>query len=65
MKMLTIKDLSRDEELGHKAMDEVRGGLTAATTRSARFHTGMTVGEGIAESVAYTESLHAYLSNQS
>jgi hypothetical protein len=64
MKTLMIKDLSRDEELDRKTMAEVRGGLTVATTRSARFYPGMTEAQAIAQFVGYATSLHQYLSNQ-
>jgi hypothetical protein len=64
MKTLTIKDLSRDEALDGKVMAEVWGGLTAATTKSARYYPGMTESEAIAQFVGYGTSLHQYLSNQ-
>jgi hypothetical protein len=65
MKTLTIQDLSRNEELNRTSMAAVRGGLTSATTYTARFYAGMTVGDAIAESQKHAASLHQYLSNQS
>ena len=64
MKMLTIKDLSRDEELDRKTMVKVRGGLNNAMTYTAKFYPGMTVGDAIAESQKHAASLHQFLSNQ-
>jgi hypothetical protein len=61
MKTLTIKDLSRDEEVDRKAMAELRGGQVYSTPVCvATYRAGMTEGEAIAQFVAFGTCLHDY-----
>jgi hypothetical protein len=47
METLVIKDLMKCEELDHKAMTAVLGGIIGGTKDCGGFHAGMTLGQAI------------------
>ena len=61
MKMLTIKDLSRNEELDRKAMAEVRGGEVLC---QAQYKPGMTLAAAIEQFVQFGKCAYEVFSPQ-
>ena len=60
MMTLTIKDISRDEDLDRKAMAKVWGGKVSVCEYT--YAPGMTLGDAINTFVAYGNCLHNALS---